>query len=196
MFFGSIESKHSIVVIKQLTLNCTETCSVFWQQGACCQLTHVSEQMFVPSLVPHCSSFFVAPVSPPPGCQQTHTCIYSSFALILHRPFQMTFQRPLTLEVSWRYLLFSSKAHWWDCLALNKPSLPQQISSCISCRPVGFIDRSSPGSVRAGAGALSSSWSGHWRLLAPLAAWVVPGSAVTQLPYSPVWGRLLGGCRK
>lgn len=85
-------------------------------------------------------------------------------------PSQMTFQRPLMLEVSWRYLLFSSKAHWWDCLALNEPSLLQQMSSCMSWGPVGFIDRTSPGSVRASAGALSSSWSGHWQLLAPLAA--------------------------
>lgn len=82
----------------------------------------------------------------------------------------MTLQRPLTLEVSWRYLLFSSKAHWWDCLALFEPSLLQQMSSCISWGPVGFIDRSSPRSVGAGAGALSSSCLGHWRLLAPLAA--------------------------
>lgn len=76
----------------------------------------------------------------------------------------------LALDATQRCLPFSSKAHWWDCLALNEPSLPQQMSSCISRRPVGFIDRSAPTSVGAGAGALSSSWSGRWRLLAPLAA--------------------------
>lgn len=106
-------------------------------------------------------------------------------------PSRMTFQRPLTLEVSRRYLLFSSKAHWWDCLALNEPSLPQQMSSCISCGPVDFIDRSSPGSVGAGAGALSSSWSGHWWLLAPLAALLgaLSGAKLSSYP-APLQPRL------
>lgn len=102
----------------------------------------------------------------------------------LPQPSQMTFQRPLTLEVSWRYLLFSSKAHWWDCLALYEPRLLQQMSSCISWGPVGFIDRSSPRS--AGAGALSSSCSGHWRLLALLAALLgaLSGARLSSYPAS------------
>lgn len=85
----------------------------------------------------------------------------------------------------------SSKARWWDDLALNEPSLPQQMSSCISCRPVGFIDRSSPGSVGAGAGALSSSWSGCWRLLAPLAALfeALSGARLSSYP-APLQPRL------
>lgn len=85
----------------------------------------------------------------------------------------------------------SSKARWWDYLALNEPSLPQQMSSCISCRPVGFIDRSSPGSVGAGAGALSSSWSGCWRLLAPLAALceALSGARLSSYP-APLQPRL------
>lgn len=109
----------------------------------------------------------------------------------LPRPSQMTFQRPSTLQVSWRYLRFSFKAHWWDCLASNEPSLPQQMSSCISCGPVGFIDRSSPASVCVGAGALSSSWSGHWRLLAPLAALLraVSGARLSSYP-DPLQPRL------
>lgn len=100
-------------------------------------------------------------------------------------------QRPLTLDVTWRYSLFPSKARWWDCLGLNEPSLPQQMSSCISCRPVGFIDRSSPVSVGAGAGALSSSWSGCWRLLAPLAALfeALSGARLSSYP-APLQPRL------
>lgn len=67
----------------------------------------------------------------------------------------------------------------------------QQMSSCISWGPVGFIDRSSPGRVRAGTGALNSSWLGHWGLLAPLAALLgaLSGARLSSYP-APLQPRL------
>lgn len=142
------------------------------------------------------SQFFIALPSPSLLsllllCARTSSSTQASISFTLTFPNVEPAQRPLTLDITWRYSLFPSKARWWDCLGLNEPSLPQQMSSCISCRPVGFIDRSSPVSVGAGAGALSSSWSGCWRLLAPLAALfeALSGARLSSYP-APLQPRL------
>lgn len=184
------KNKPSILVIKRPI--CIKP--VFWQQGMrlavklslrlnrCLHLLQRSS-----SSLSRLSSSCV-PVKTR-ACPLMSTLALLSFALTF--PNVDPVQRPRRAGCNVEIFAVSSKAHWWDCLALNEPSLPQQMSSCISCRPVGFIDRSSPRSVDAGAGALSSSWLGCWRLLAPLAALfkALSGARLSSYP-APLQPRL------